>query len=260
MSRNILFEHNQKAYNAAVSMMEETGKAAVIHPTGTGKSFIGFQLCADHKKERICWLSPSEYIYQTQKEKWLLAGGEEITNLCFMTYAKLMRLGEEELTGLNPSYLILDEFHRLGAAQWGRGVEVLRERYPKMKILGLSATNIRYLDNQRDMAWELFGGNVASELTLGAAIAQGILPAPKYVLSVYSYQKELYQYQARVSQVRNKAVKDRAEKELEALRRALEKAEGLTEVFAKHMGAGAKKAAFGKYIVFCANYEHLLAM
>ena len=177
-----------------------------------------------------------------------------------MTYAKLMRLGEEELTGLNPSYLILDEFHRLGAAQWGRGVEVLRERYPKMKILGLSATNIRYLDNQRDMAWELFGGNVASELTLGAAIAQGILPAPKYVLSVYSYQKELYQYQARVSQVRNKAVKDRAEKELEALRRALEKAEGLTEVFAKHMGAGAKKAAFGKYIVFCANYEHLLAM
>jgi len=260
MSGNILFEHNQKAYNAAVSMMEETGKAAVIHPTGTGKSFIGFQLCADHKKERICWLSPSEYIYQTQKEKWLLAGGEEITNLCFMTYAKLMRLGEEELTGLNPSYLILDEFHRLGAAQWGRGVEVLRERYPKMKILGLSATNIRYLDNQRDMAWELFGGNVASELTLGAAIAQGILPAPKYVLSVYSYRKELYRYRARVSQVRNKVVKDRAEKELEALRRALEKAEGLTEVFAKHMGAGAKKANSGKYIVFCANYEHLLVM
>ena len=40
MSRNILFEHNQKAYNAAVSMMEETGKAAVIHPTGTGKSAV----------------------------------------------------------------------------------------------------------------------------------------------------------------------------------------------------------------------------
>lgn len=285
MSGNILFEHNQKAYKAAVSMMEETGKAAVIHPTGTGKSFIGFQLCTDHKKERICWLSPSEYIYRTQREKWLLAGGEEIINLCFMTYAKLMRLSEKELAVLNPSYLILDEFHRLGAAQWGRGVEVLREKYPRMKILGLSATNIRYLDNQRDMAWELFGGNVASELTLGAAIARGILPAPKYVLSMYSYKEELYRYQARVRQVKNKAVRDRAEKELEALRRALEKAEGVTEVFAKHMGARAekleehmefksklertakyrqeetkKKAASGKYIVFCANYEHLLAM
>ncbi len=333
MRKNILFDHNQKAYQATVSMMEETGKAAVIHPTGTGKSFIGFQLCADHKKERICWLSPSEYIYRIQREKWLLAGGEEIANLCFMTYAKLMRLGEEELENLNPNYLILDEFHRLGAAQWGRGVEVLREKYPRMKILGLSATNIRYLDNQRDMAWELFSGNVASELTLGAAIAQGILPAPKYVLSVYSYQKELYRYQARVGQVKNKAVRDRAEKELEALRRALEKAEGLTEVFAKHIGMGTRvekrktmghiefksktekttrqkqgeiekniknidsfkedkeieniagednlkelafkagkdelnesifkkeeKAVSGKYIVFCANYEHLLAM
>ena len=260
MSRNILFEHNQKAYKAAISMMEGTGKAAVIHPTGTGKSFIGFQLCADHKKEKICWLSPSEYIYRTQREKWLLAGGEEIENLSFMTYAKLMRLGEREAAELKPSYLILDEFHRLGAAQWGRGVEVLRERYPKMKILGLSATNIRYLDNQRDMAWELFGGNVASELTLGAAIAQGILPAPKYVLSVYSYREGLCRYERRVNQTRKKAIREKAEQELEALRRALEKAEGLTEVFAKHMISKAEKTASGKYIVFCANYEHLLTM
>ncbi len=57
---NILFEHNQRAYEAAVEMMEATGRAAVIHPTGTGKSFIAFKLCADHEKESICWLSPSE--------------------------------------------------------------------------------------------------------------------------------------------------------------------------------------------------------
>ena len=63
-------------------------------------------------------------------------------------------------------------------------------KHPDARVLGLSATNIRYLDNQRDMAWELFGGNIASELTLGEAVATGILPAPKYVLSVYSYQKE----------------------------------------------------------------------
>ena len=292
MRKNILFEHNQKAYKAAVSMIEQTGKAAVIHPTGTGKSFLGFQLCADQKDQRICWLSPSEYIYRTQMEKWLLAGGEEIKNLCFMTYAKLMRLKEQELNDLKPSYLILDEFHRLGAVQWGSGVERLREKYPNLKILGLSATNIRYLDNQRDMAWELFGGNIASNLTLGESIAQGILPAPKYVLSVYSCQKELRWYEARVSQARNKAVREKAEQELQALRRTLEKADGLTEVFAKHMasktekmagnhtqntrlenGEKAKKGAekesifyknkektCGKYIVFCASYEHLLEM
>ena len=43
-----LFSHNQKAYEAALAVMEESGKAAIIHPTGTGKSFIGFKLASDH--------------------------------------------------------------------------------------------------------------------------------------------------------------------------------------------------------------------
>ena len=63
-----LFEHNKTAYKAAVHMLDERGKAAVIHPTGTGKSFIGFKLCEDNPDKTICWLSPSRYIYQTQLE------------------------------------------------------------------------------------------------------------------------------------------------------------------------------------------------
>ena len=39
-----LYEHNQKAYHSALAMMEEAGRAAVIHPTGTGKSFLAFKL------------------------------------------------------------------------------------------------------------------------------------------------------------------------------------------------------------------------
>ena len=35
-----LFEHNEKAYHAAVRMMNQYGKAAIVHPTGTGKSYI----------------------------------------------------------------------------------------------------------------------------------------------------------------------------------------------------------------------------
>ena len=58
--------------------------------------------------------------------------------------------------------------------------------YPDAKVLGLSATNIRYLDNKRDMADELFDGRIASNMTLGEAIVRGILTPPKYVLSVFS--------------------------------------------------------------------------
>ena len=52
-------------------MLEKTGKAAVIHPTGTGKSFIGFQYAADHPETKVLWLAPSEYIFKTQMENWL---------------------------------------------------------------------------------------------------------------------------------------------------------------------------------------------
>lgn len=53
-----LFDHNKKAYKVAVNMMQQYGKAAIVHPTGTGKSYIAFKLIEDHPDEVIFWLSP----------------------------------------------------------------------------------------------------------------------------------------------------------------------------------------------------------
>lgn len=230
-----LFSHNQIAYDSAVEMLEVCGKAAIIHPTGTGKSFIGFKLCEDNGNSKICWLSPSEYIFKTQIENLKKAGGTEPENLCFYTYAKLMLMTDAELSAINPTHVFLDEFHRCGAEMWGGGVRRLLRILSDAEVLGLSATAIRYLDNQRDMAAELFDGNVASEMTLGDAIVRGILNPPKYVLSVFSCQKDLEKYAERIRRVRTRAVRDAATVYLEELRRTLEKAEGLDEVFCKHM-------------------------
>ena len=257
-----LYEHNESAYQAALRMLETAGRAAIVHPTGTGKSFIGFKLCEDFPNKRICWLSPSEYIFKTQVEN-LLSSDEcseakrenRLKNVSFYTYAKLTVMPDVELKEICPDYIILDEFHRCGAKVWGQGVQNLLSMYPGVPVLGLSATAIRYLDDQRDMSDELFDGNVASEMTLGEAIVRGILNPPKYVLSVYAYQKELDQYQRRIQTAKNKAVRDEGEKQLEALRRALEQADRLDEIFHKHM-----KNRTGKYIVFCANYEHMAEM
>ena len=251
-----LFAHNEKAYHAAIRMMEQYGKAAIIHPTGTGKSYIAFKLIEDNPEKVVIWLSPSEYIFKTQLESLKKNDPNfPLENVHFYTYAKLMCCTQaqlDEIAAQKPAYLILDEFHRAGAECWGESTVALLKLCPNAKLLGLTATNIRYLDNNRDMAEELFDSRVASDMTLGEAVVRGILPAPKYVTTVYQYQKTLAKYQARVDNLRAPGIQDANQKYLDALRRALEQADGLDKVFAHHI---TNKS--GKYIVFCANKEHM---
>ena len=46
-----LFEHNRIAYDAAVSMLAESRKAAIIHPTGTS---IGKRECYVEGAGQLC--------------------------------------------------------------------------------------------------------------------------------------------------------------------------------------------------------------
>lgn len=240
-------------------MLDSIGKAAVIHPTGTGKSMIAFKLVETHPDAQFLWLAPSIYIYHTQLENLQHMIGDSDTeslleHVTFMTYSKLMH-DEVIIDSIQPDYIILDEFHRCGAKEWGRSVTKLLEAHSSAKLLGLSATSIRYLDNQRDMAQELFDSCIASEMTLGKAIARGILPTPRYVVGMYSYDDEIKKLQQKIKASATQSDVSKNMKLLEQLKRALEMADGPERIFAKHMP---KKD--GKYIVFCSGLEHLNEM
>lgn len=131
--------------------------------------------------------------------------------------------------------IIIDEFHRCGAPEWSKGVDRIIKQSPNAKILGMTATPIRAVDN-KDMADAIFKGNVASEMTLEEAVAEGIIEAPIYINGIYSLQEEIKRAESNIEKISNEETKKELRKDIEEAKRHLEQAEGLDDIFAKYAG------------------------
>ncbi len=249
-----LYSHNAVVFEKVKAMMKQTGKAAIIHPTGTGKSYIAFAFAEENPDAHIIWLAPNECIYLTQSRILYDQQKLRYPNITFMTYSWLYR-NTKEIDDMKPDIIILDEFHRAGAPHWQTGVELLMNRYPKAKLLGLSATNVRYLDNQRDMAQEIFDGYIASQISLCEAMANGILPTPKYIVGVYRFEDKLQKYQDRIDGITNEKKKSISQKTMEKLRRMLDSARNMPGLFQKHI-----TERNSRFIIFCSNIAHTYEM
>ena len=135
----------------------------------------------------------------------------------------------------------------------GGGVDRLLGKNPDAQVLGLSATPIRYFDYSRDMAEELFGDNIASEMTLEDAINSGILPRARYVSALYEFDDELGRMQEDIDKIRDPEKKKQAQAMLDSLAKQVDENTGnLPEMLSEQM-----KAKNGKYIVFCKNIEDM---
>ncbi len=176
----------------------------------------------------------------------------KLSNIDFHTYTWLIH-NDDIIAKLKADYIILDEFHRTGAREWEKSVRKLIDTLPDAYILGLSATKVRYLDNKRDMADEIFEGCIASEIGICEAMAAGILPKPKYVIASYSYEQKLLEYESRAAGLTNKKQKENVHKLIRKLRARLQNASGMDRIFEKHL---TKRDA--KLIIFCSNSEHMM--
>ena len=141
-----LLPHQNEAYKAVVKKFEEKGKAAVIFPTGCGKSFVALEYILKHPDERVLFLAPRraianqmyEYIVryiggdtrpieEIQKEygtgnnpseSLKLAARSYIPNIECMLYQMISAYGERQsvdkiLNSLKPTIIIVDEMHHL---------------------------------------------------------------------------------------------------------------------------------------------------
>ena len=141
-----LLPHQNEAYQAVIKKFEEKGKAAVIFPTGCGKSFVALEYILKHPDERVLFLAPRraianqmyEYIVryiggdtrpieEIQKEygtgnnpseSLKLAARSYIPNIECMLYQMISAYGERQsvdkiLNSLKPTIIIVDEMHHL---------------------------------------------------------------------------------------------------------------------------------------------------
>lgn len=187
-----LYPHNQIAYDKLCDMLAHSDRACVIQPTGTGKFVIIAKLVQDNPDKRFLLLGTNDYMFIDQMDNLeKIAPGFHPDNLQFRTYASAMSMARDEQISLKYDFIIVDEFHHCGAPEWSKGVQWVIDSSPDAKLVGFSATPIRFSDNGRDMADELFDGNIASSMELEEAWLRGILPIPKYVIALYDAPKEL---------------------------------------------------------------------
>lgn len=247
-----LYPHNEKAYRKLLDMLAKTKRACIIHPTGTGKAFVAYRYAFDHPRERILWMSPSVYIEQEQEAAIKRELPDyEFKNIKRMTYQTAMHRAQKGILDIRVDTVIFDEFHHTGAPQWSRGVKRIIECNPDANLIGLSATSIRYNDSGRDMADELFGGHIASDISLTDCWVLGILPVPTYVTAGYSINGYIEDLSERIAKESSESKRAELFADLNELRDCASRATNIPVIFQKYF-EGKEKV-----IVFCPNVFEL---
>ena len=184
-----LSKRNEEVYEEVKRVMGEGGKCAIVQPTGTGKSYILMKLLSDYDGYKIVIGSSNQVLKELAlKEEW---NGDDIIRCTYHNLDILKKFIIDNGIEKDISLIAIDELHRAGAETWYTKIKEIIQLVPNARILGLTATPIRYLDKKRDMVKELFNGVSVSNLTLKEAIKNGILPSPKYVTAMFSIDKDI---------------------------------------------------------------------
>lgn len=170
-----LKEHNIKPYEALCRELEEHDKVAYVSATGTGKTYVGAKYIEEHGLiGSTLILVPSRVIRKNWKR--IMPG------IKVKSYQSLLTAIPD-----TSAYrlIICDEMHHLGAEKWGESFQQLLSGF-RGKVLGMTATPVRFLDNGRNMVCELFEGNQVTGVDLPEAIEKGILPSFDYIAALYN--------------------------------------------------------------------------
>ena len=191
---------NEAAFQKAVQSLETLNRAAVFHPTGTGKSCIAWKVVEAHPQTTFFWLvAGAQRLALRQAELTRYNGGTLPGNVRFCDCEKLaaatpeqwVRLGEQK-----PGCIVLDCYHELSAVCWAQSVQKLLRMCSQAKVLGLGVPNGAPVCAA---AQELFADCIVSHMTVAEAMAAGTMPVPSaYAALLWPQEEELATLRARI--------------------------------------------------------------
>ena len=260
------------AYKNINKAFEEKQFVSAVLPTGAGKSFVALAEMLKYKDKEILYLAPNDEILDqiedyivkyihgnttTKTNKDIIK--EVFPNLKLQTYSSLLSFNQKEIIDHKYDLIIFDELHRTGAEEWGNHINQLLENQDKnMRLLGITATPIRDMDN-RNMAeeWAKYYGYTNEEINahkylainmdLIDAIKLGYVVNPKLVNCEYTLKNGdlMYNLIEKINQIDDEEKRSSLIKKFDILRRKVEEADGVDKVLKDNVKMG------GKYIVFC---------
>lgn len=252
-----LLPHNEEAYQKLIEGLKDKQFVSINHATGTGKSFIMLKYLLNNRDKRILYLAPNYAILDQLVNEHIEELGldkKAFKKLDMMIYSSLLRKNVKEMAD-NYDIVILDEYHRCGAEQWGEKIDELigtiRDKGMDTKVIGTTATEIRYLDNKKNMNEILFDGNCVSRLSLSEAMIREILPVPVYVNASYELMSKLTIVENRIKRSNlSDRVKEAIYSQIYKVQREIE------DTMKSEKGIREFVQENGKYIVFSSKIDN----
>ncbi len=207
------FKEQEKTLQDVLNKVQKYGKCAIVRPTGFGKTFILTELIKHYKK--VLYLYPAAVIRDTVVNRYYDSIYDEvqedyideennvidpetvdnyiamkaIKNVTLMTYAKLIRLTDEEFDDMDFDLILFDEAHCIGGTKTKIAVSTLFASNPDAHFVGATATPNR-MDNF-DVISIFFSDIMTYTYTMFDAMESGMIQRPNYCYCTYDIETDL---------------------------------------------------------------------
>lgn len=185
-------DHRNLTLEFVEYMLNKYRRCVMIRPCGFGKTWIGLKLFNSPRYQKCLFLHPNDDDLNSEKIK----NANIDKTIDSHTFNWLWNKTDEFIKSLDYDLVFIDEIHRVGGAEGGKGAYVtyckikkLMQTHPETHFLGATATPLRM--DGINVVDTMFGGHTCYPYEMEDAFEDGLLKRPHYYYCVYNVVKKI---------------------------------------------------------------------